>query len=96
MSKTRIVPWQTSEFQFLRANVDKGINWLVEHMGRSKGGIQRIAYIKGYPIANIRNANRIKAAKKEPEPFVSADDQAQENVKAIQAIQWPSKCHQTN
>jgi len=89
--------WSDEETKFVKDNADEGINWLCDHMNRSKFGIQRIAFIKGYAIKNVRRENRVKKAPKKPqEPFVTADAMAQESVKAIQAIPWPSKCHQTN
>ena len=55
-------PWATEEIKFVKANALKGIEWLVANMNRSKYGIQRIAYVKGYSLNNQRNKNTKKSA----------------------------------
>ena len=90
------IEWDDKEKKFLKTNAHKGINWLVDHMKRSKAGIQRIAFILGIAIKNMRNTT--KAKKKPPDkpttPTLTGDmlEQAkvrfmQENMKKM----WPAK-----
>jgi len=81
--------WSNDEKEFVKDYADKGINWLCSHMSRSKAGIQRMAFINGIPIKNMRNEGKEKAPRKPYTRTISTDDQAQESVKALQSVPWP-------
>ena len=92
MIKTK--PWQPEERLFLKENAHLGVTWLSENVHtvcgnpRSESAIQRIAGHHGYSIKKQNQGNG-KAPRKPALKKKSVDEEAQENVKRIQAIAWP-------
>lgn len=80
-------PWTRDEVKFVRDNASKGINYLVANMSRSTYSIQRIAYIKGYSLNNLRNKNTKKRTSRKP-ALQTQDEIAQLQVKFAQENMW--------
>ncbi len=83
-------PWSDKEKKFVKVNAHMGIEWLMSNTGRSRYGIQRIAFINGWSLSNKRNKNTVKTVRKYPKtPPPTPDELAQGSVKLVQSIPWP-------
>lgn len=88
----RAVDWENEEKAFVRANCQRGVQWLMANIAsvcgnkRSGPGIQRIAFIMGVSIK--RPTKKTKRAPRKPDPLETADDIAMDYVKSLNEIMW--------